>query len=93
MCLGEKYEWSDPPLENKANDQRIPPREHAAICYEKEESRLILFGGWSNKWLDDIWQINVSSIVGPPYAVIGIKVRFASAGINILLVTPFVFVM
>eukprot|EP00971_Amphidinium_carterae_P062800 1242975-Amphidinium_carterae.1 len=34
-----------------------------------KEGRLILFGGWANKWLDDSWQINVSSIVGPPYAI------------------------
>ena len=29
----------------------------------------MIFGGWANKWLDDVWQINVSSIVGPPYAI------------------------
>ncbi|CAD7974700.1 unnamed protein product [Amoebophrya sp. A25] len=73
LLLADKFEWSTPTLENKANDARIPPREHTAICYDKEESRLIFFGGWANKWLDDCWQINVSSIVGPPYAVIGIK--------------------
>ncbi|KAF4684863.1 hypothetical protein FOZ63_013786, partial [Perkinsus olseni] len=38
-----------------------------------DESRLIVFGGWSNKWLDDVWQINVSSIVGPPYAIIKVE--------------------
>jgi len=73
LLLADKFEWSTPPLENKASDTRVPPREHTAICYDKEESRLILFGGWANKWLDDVWQINVSSIVGPPYAVIAIK--------------------
>merc|ERR1712196_586143 len=55
--------------------RKIPGREHASMCYEKEESRLIIFGGWANKWLDDVWQINVSSIVGPPYAVVDIKPR------------------
>lgn len=35
----------------------------------RQESRLVIFGGWANKWLDDVWQINVSSIVGPPYAI------------------------
>ena len=29
-----------------------------------QESRLIMYGGWANKWLDDCWQISVSSIVG-----------------------------
>ncbi|CAE7926617.1 ODA11 [Symbiodinium sp. KB8] len=33
-----------------------------------EESRLIMYGGWANKWLDDCWQINVASIVG--YAIV-----------------------
>ena len=37
--------------------------------FPAQESRLVIFGGWANKWLDDVWQINVSSIVGPPYAI------------------------
>lgn len=65
--LGKKLVWSDPALENKK--QMLTAREHAAMCYDPEESRLIVFGGWANKWLDDVWQLNVSSIVGPPYAV------------------------
>ncbi|CAE7236220.1 ODA11 [Symbiodinium pilosum] len=40
------------------------------MCYDSEESRLIMYGGWANKWLDDCWQINVASIVGPPYAIV-----------------------
>ncbi len=71
LCLGAKYDWSTPALEDTANT--IGAREHCAMCYDSEESRLIVFGGWSNKWLDDVWQINVSSIVGPPYAIIGIS--------------------
>ncbi|PHJ17432.1 dynein heavy chain family protein, partial [Cystoisospora suis] len=47
-------------------------REHTAIAYDAEESRLILFGGWVDDWLDDVWSLNVSSIVGPPYAVTSI---------------------
>ncbi|CAK9103509.1 Dynein alpha chain [Durusdinium trenchii] len=52
---------------------RPPPREHTAIVYDAEESRLILYGGWANKWLDDCWQIDVSSIVGPPYAIVKVE--------------------
>ncbi|CAK8988142.1 Dynein alpha chain [Durusdinium trenchii] len=29
--------------------------------------------GWANKWLDDCWQIDVSSIVGPPYAIVKVE--------------------
>lgn len=67
--LGEETMW-DEPLPVEAPGSKPPlGREHPAICYEPEESRLIIFGGWANKWLDDLWQINVSSIVGPPYAI------------------------
>jgi len=69
LDLGEPMRWSDPPLEMKALDAMPLPREHSAICYEPDMSRLIIFGGWANKWLDDVWEINVSSIVGPPYAI------------------------
>ncbi|OLQ11155.1 Dynein alpha chain, flagellar outer arm [Symbiodinium microadriaticum] len=67
--MGEPMRWSDPTLDMKGEDAHPPPREHSAICYDPEESRLVIFGGWANKWLDDVWQINVSSIVGPPYAI------------------------
>jgi dynein heavy chain len=70
LNLGEQYQWDEPKLEMKENDARPAPREHSAICYDREESRLVIFGGWANKWLDDVWQINVSSIVGPPYAIL-----------------------
>lgn len=70
LDLGDtQYRWDDPTLEMKPEDARPMPREHTAICYDLEESKLVIFGGWANKWLDDVWQINVSSIVGPPYAI------------------------
>jgi len=69
LNLGVKYKWDDPELEMKPDQERPPSREHSAICYDPEESRLLIIGGWSNKWLDDVWQINISSIVGPPYAI------------------------
>jgi dynein heavy chain len=67
--LGDERKW-DEPVPIATPGRRPPPgREHAAVCYEPEDSRLIIFGGWANKWMDDVWQINVSSIVGPPYAI------------------------
>lgn len=32
-----------------------------------------MFGGWSNAWMGDMYSLNVSSIVGPPYAIYTIK--------------------
>jgi dynein heavy chain len=32
-------------------------------------ARLILYGGWSDEWLCDLYSLDVSGIVGPPYAV------------------------
>jgi len=44
-------------------------RESTAMVYDHRESRLVVFGGWSNRWLNDLWSINVSKIVGPPYSI------------------------
>ncbi|CAK0896865.1 unnamed protein product [Prorocentrum cordatum] len=73
LDLGEELRWDAPALEERPKDERPLPREHTAICYDAEEGRLVIFGGWSNKWLDDCWQINVSSIVGPPYAIAAVR--------------------
>jgi dynein heavy chain len=43
------------------------------MFYDKDQSRVIIFGGWSNAWLGDMWSLNVSTITGPPYAIFGIK--------------------
>lgn len=28
----------------------------------------LIFGGWANRWLGDTLKLNVSPIIGPPYA-------------------------
>ena len=43
------------------------PRENTQMVYDQDDQRLILFGGWSNNYLNDIYQINISSITGPDY--------------------------
>ena len=46
-----------------------PPREDGAWAFDQKTAKLIMFGGWSNDWLDDCHMLDVSGIVGPPYAV------------------------
>jgi len=47
-----------------------PPivREDTAMAYDPKSCKIIIFGGWSNRWLGDTWTLNVSPIIGPPYA-------------------------
>eukprot|EP00282_Hemiselmis_andersenii_P033114 CAMPEP_0169473832 /NCGR_PEP_ID=MMETSP1042-20121227/25923_1 /TAXON_ID=464988 /ORGANISM="Hemiselmis andersenii, Strain CCMP1180" /LENGTH=751 /DNA_ID=CAMNT_0009587801 /DNA_START=155 /DNA_END=2407 /DNA_ORIENTATION=- len=46
-----------------------PPREDTAWAFDPKAAKLVLFGGWANDWLDDLHMLDVSGIVGPPYAV------------------------
>ena len=39
------------------------------MAYDHKESRLLVFGGWNNGWLNDLHALNVSKIVGPSYAI------------------------
>lgn len=44
-------------------------REYSSMIYDSKNYRLVIFGGWANEWLSDVHALNVSSIVGPPYAI------------------------
>ena len=47
------------------------PREYSYIEYDRENRRLLVFGGWDNGWMGDMYALNVSKIVGPSYATTG----------------------
>eukprot|EP00854_Cymbomonas_tetramitiformis_P005424 gene5424-6576_t len=55
-----------------------PPeaREDTAIAYDNKQCRLIIFGGWANRWLGDLHTLNVATIIGPPYACMGCYPEF-----------------
>lgn len=48
-------------------------RSEASVVYDEKNTRLILFGGWSDKWHDDLFFLDVGEVVGPPYAISDIK--------------------
>ena len=44
------------------------PREDTAWIYDNKSCCLVVFGGWANRWMGDTWKLNISAIIGPPYA-------------------------
>jgi dynein heavy chain len=38
---------------------------------DAKNSRLVLCGGWADRWLGDVWSADVSKLIGPPYIVTG----------------------
>jgi len=48
-------------------------RADASLVYDPVNKRIIAFGGWANRWFNDAWALPVASIIGPPYAVLGVR--------------------
>jgi len=55
----------------------LHPRARAdtVLAYDGKSSRLVLFGGWANEWLEDIFTLDVAHVVGPPYAIMDLRPR------------------
>ena len=45
------------------------PRADASLVYDAAGKRLLLWGGWANRWLGDAWALPVATVVGPPYCI------------------------
>ena len=43
-------------------------REDCAYVYDRKNNRVLVHGGWADKWFSELYYLDVSSIVGPPYA-------------------------
>ena len=54
------------------DEERPKPREYSAMTYDANNRRLVVFGGWYNGWLNDLYTLDVSKIVGPSYAITAI---------------------
>lgn len=42
------------------------------MSYDEQLRRLVVFGGWNMGWLNDLYTLDVSKIVGPSYAITSI---------------------
>ncbi|CAM9145324.1 unnamed protein product [Phaeothamnion confervicola] len=49
------------------------PRSDAAITYHDGKGILLLFGGWANGWLDDLFSLPVGPLVGPAYSLLAVS--------------------
>lgn len=48
-------------------------RSEAEMIYDTKGSRIIVFGGWANKWFGDLHICKVGEVVGPPYSIVSIE--------------------
>ena len=61
----DKMTWLSPSIEGEAP----PAREDSFMVYDSKNSRMVLIGGWADQMYNDVHTLDVSMIVGPPYAI------------------------
>lgn len=49
------------------------PRADAQLAYDPGAKRVLLLGGFANRWFGDVWSLAAASIIGPPYAILGLR--------------------
>ena len=67
-----KLTWVESPKWT-LNGTPPPAREDAGCSYDLTTCSMVFFGGWRQKWFNDICMLNVAGVVGPPYAVSGVS--------------------
>lgn len=57
-----------------------PPcgRSDTPAVYDSKRGRLIVFGGWANRWYGDLHTLDVQSMVGPPYAILDMSPKLGA---------------
>jgi dynein heavy chain len=64
---GKKFHTVD--INEQMEDTKPLPRENSVLIYDKIDQKLLIFGGWSGNYLNDLWELNVSKITGPDYSI------------------------
>lgn len=64
-CTPEDPEWSRPETVGTLPKARAD----SEIIYYGDTGKLVLFGGWANRWYGDCFTCKVDDVVGPPYNV------------------------
>lgn len=64
---------SAPGSASSSGVSRPAPRADCSVVYDPFNKRVILFGGWAHRWMNDAWALPVGGLVGPPYAVLGLE--------------------
>ena len=66
-------EWSELPFVKK-----LRPRCDTNIEYRSKTGEFFVFGGWSNKWYNDLWRADMNQKIGPPYNLTCIEPTYGS---------------
>lgn len=61
--------WSSPPVKGEPPH----PRADTSIVLDTANNRILVFGGWANRWFSDLYVLQVGEIIGPPYAISSIE--------------------
>jgi len=67
MCVLEtgSKTWTRPTVLGNIPSERG----ETPIVYDPRGSRIIVFGGWANRWYGDLFVCKVADVVGPPYSI------------------------
>lgn len=68
---GKKFQTID--ISDQPEELKPLARENSVLIYDKLDQKLLIFGGWSGTYLNDLWELNISKITGPDYSISSIS--------------------
>ncbi len=45
----------------------------SACCFDRDSSKMYIFGGWCDNWLDDFWSVDLRKVTGPPFNIVTLQ--------------------